>query len=259
MSRSARLFHPGRFRSAWLFHPGWLLGLPARLFNDRPLLHRLARFLSSRRLLGRPSLFLDRWSDPLIWPRLGLSWWLDRGWLLTCHRPVHGRSWSLGAVRLAIRSGRDGCVRSVRYARPLEKPGARRCCHRWLAMILLGEKRTILARCLDVLPLHGRRLYVALPGDRLLLRRGPGKGASVAAVEAYIVGSVIHHHRLVIDVGNVHVFDVVDRAVVEEVAVIPAAARIAFAGVTETVVYSAVESDFAPPITGMEEVSSQPQ
>jgi hypothetical protein len=127
-------------------------------------------------------------------------------------------------------------------------------------MILLGEKRTILARCLDVLPLHGRRLYVALPGDRLLLRRGPGKGASVAAVEAHIVGSVVHYHRLIIDIGNVHVFDVVDRAIVEEiveeVAVIPAAARIAFASVTETVVYSAVESDFAPPITGMEEVSS---
>src|ERR1700728_4771312 len=74
LNRPARLFNPGRFRSAWLFHPGWLLGLPAWLFNDRPLLHRLARFLSSRRLLGRPSLFLDRWSDPLIWSRLGLSW-----------------------------------------------------------------------------------------------------------------------------------------------------------------------------------------
>jgi hypothetical protein len=122
-------------------------------------------------------------------------------------------------------------------------------------VILPGEEPAILARCLDVLPLHRRRLYVTLSGDRLLLWRGPRRGTPVAAVEADIVDSVIHHHRLIIDVGNVHVFDVVDRAVVEEVAVIPAAAQIAFTGVTETVIDSAVESDFASPVTGMEEIS----
>src|ERR1700733_14364584 len=108
LSRSARLFHPGRFRSAWLFHPGWLLGRPARLFG-------------SRRLLDGPSLFFN-WGYPLIWPRLGLPWWLDWSWFLTGHRFVHRRSRPLRAVRLAIGSGSAGCTRSMRYAGALENP-----------------------------------------------------------------------------------------------------------------------------------------
>jgi hypothetical protein len=34
---------------------------------------------------------------------------------------------------------------------------------------LARRERAIVARCLDVLPLHQRRLYVTLSGDRLLL------------------------------------------------------------------------------------------
>ena len=227
LSRSAGLFHPGRFRSARLFHPG--------------------RLLRSRWLLDGPSLFFSCWSRSLIWPRLGFSWRLGGSWLLTRHRPVHSRARPLGAIRRRLAgSGGDGSMRSVRYACPLENSGARGCCHRGLAMVLLGEERAILARCLYVLSLHRRRLYVTLSGDRLLLWRRPRRGAPVAAIETDIVASVIHHHRLIIDVGNVHVFNVVDRAVVKEVAVIPAAAPIAFTGVTETVVNSAVNPTSRP-------------
>ena len=112
----------------------------------------------------------------------------------------------------------------MRHACALENPGARSCCDCGLAVVLLGEERAILARCLYVLPLYRRRFDVTLSGDRLLLRRGPRGDAPIAAIEAHIVDSVIHHHRLIIDVGNANVFDVVDRAVVEKVAVVPAPA-----------------------------------
>jgi hypothetical protein len=135
--RGRSLGHPRRRRShlvrsrrllnwpSLLLNPRQLLRRPARFFNDRPLLRWSMRLFGSRRLLGGPPRFFDRWSPSLIWPWLTLSWRLGGNWFLTRHRPVHSRSRPLGAVRLAIGRGGNGGVRSVRYARPLENPGAR--------------------------------------------------------------------------------------------------------------------------------------
>ena len=122
------------------------------------------------------------WSRSLIWPRLGFSWRLGGSWFLTRHRPVHSRARPLGGIQqqLAMGLGRRS-MRSVRYACPLEDPGARGCCHRGSPWFCLEKSARCLARCLYVLSLHRRRLYVTLSGDRLLLWRRPRHSAPVAA------------------------------------------------------------------------------
>jgi hypothetical protein len=79
-----------------------------------------------------------------------------------------------------------------------------------------------------------------------------GLGADVDAAAAAVVGDavdggVVDDDCAVIDVGDTRDVDVVDRAVVVEVATLPIAAMIAAAGVAEAVVDTAVEADVRAP------------
>jgi hypothetical protein len=71
--------------------------------------------------------------------------------------------------------------------------------------------------------------------------------AAGAAIVTH-VGRVVDDDGLVIDVGDRHVRDVVDAAVVEEIAAPPIAALVAFASIAEAIRHSAVEADFRAPI-----------
>src|ERR1700740_1326256 len=84
------------------------------------------------------------------------------------------------------------------------------------------------------------------------LRGGPLVDAAIAAVVADAVFAAIDDRGVVdvVDFGDVHI---VHGAVVVKVVVIPAAAFVAVAKITETVVDAAVPADVRAPITFMEE------
>src|ERR1700678_4224573 len=89
-----------------------------------------------------------------------------------------------------------------------------------------------------------------------LLRCRPCGRAAIPAVEAGAIDRVVHGHRLVIDVGDPDIGDVVDGAVVEERAMIPMAAVIAIAGIAKAIVDAAIEAHFASPVSGVEGVAT---
>src|ERR1700722_13001368 len=155
-------------RHPLLFSGRLLLSWWALLLDPRRLLSRRALFLGSRRLgralffglralLGRSPLFLGRGRLPWRCAFFALG-----RFFLVCHwrgRPrglgsarvlagprrrfalfCHPRSGPLCARSLVAGFRREGCARSARHARALEYAGARRCRHRWLAVILLGEQ-----------------------------------------------------------------------------------------------------------------------
>ena len=75
-----------------------------------------------------------------------------------------------------------------------------------------------------MLTLHRRCLDVMLAGDRFLLRRRPQLNAASAAVEADAARVVVDDDGLFVNVGYSHIDEVIDGAIVEEHAMIPAAA-----------------------------------
>jgi hypothetical protein len=80
--------------------------------------------------------------------------------------------------------------------------------------------------------------------------------AATAVVGDAVDGGVVDDDRAVIDVGDARGVDVVDWAVVVEVAALPVAAVIAAAGVAESVVHAAVEADVRAPEAAVEEIAT---
>src|SRR5690348_4274313 len=80
---------------------------------------------------------------------------------------------------------------------------------------------------------------------------------SLAAIEADAVdGGVVHDDRLVVDVRDVDVADVVNGPVVIEVTVAPVTAFVALARVPEAVVDAAIEADRRAPVAAMPYVAA---
>jgi len=125
--------------------------------------------------------------------------------------------------------------------------------HLWVTIVHPRELTTVLTSELLVAELIGRGLEVLLVEGRSLLFRLNCTDTAVAAVEADAV-VVVHDDGLGVDVVNVDDVDVVHAAVVGEDTMIPTAALIADAAVTEAVVDAAVEADVRAPVTGVKDV-----
>src|SRR6516164_7867302 len=110
-----------------------------------------------------------------------------------------------------------------------------------MALIVVERQRRIFRRHLHVLRLLRSRRHVLLVGGGNLLRRLLRRRAAGTAIVAH-VGDVVDDDGLVVDVGDLHVRDVVDGAVVKERAAAPIAALVAFAGIAEAIGYAAVEA-----------------
>src|SRR6516165_9066995 len=116
-----------------------------------------------------------------------------------------------------------------------------------MALVVVERQRRVFRRHLHVLRLLRSRRHVLLVGGGNLLRRLLRRRAAGAAIVAH-VGRVVDDDGLVVDVGDRHVRDVVDGAVVEESAAAPITALVAFAGIAVAIRYAAVEADFRTPI-----------
>jgi hypothetical protein len=80
----------------------------------------------------------------------------------------------------------------------------------------------------------------------------------VDAASAAVVGDTIagvHDHGTVVDVGNAGDVNPVDGAVVIEVVAVPITAVIAVAGIAETIVNAAIETNMKTPVPAVEAVA----
>jgi hypothetical protein len=107
-----------------------------------------------------------------------------------------------------------------------------------------------------MLPLRGSELDVMVVFGRELALGCMSLDASGASVEAHTVHGHVVDDRLVIDVGNVNVAQVVNGAVVVEISAAPVAALETNSTVSESIVDSAVESDVRTPITAVPQIDS---
>src|SRR5579883_350151 len=147
-------------------------------------------------------------------------------------------------------AGRRHCARATEAARTLGRHDLR------LAIVGRCQEIAIGARGIQMLELSPGGLEVVLPQGGLLLRcrlRGDTAGA---AVEANAVDGAIAHYRLVVDVRDVHIPDVGDLAVIEEVPVVPIATFESGAEVAEAIVNTAIETDGRAPIARVEHVDA---
>jgi hypothetical protein len=83
---------------------------------------------------------------------------------------------------------------------------------------------------------------------RRFLRSRPCPDAAPTAVIANAVNVIVIDDCLVVDVGHMHVRDVIHRPVIKEVVVIPIPALVTGTAVSEAVIHAAVEADVLPPI-----------
>src|SRR5580704_12280671 len=95
-----------------------------------------------------------------------------------------------------------------------------------------------------------------LVGRGLILSRRTRGDSTCATVIADAVHCRIVDHRGVISVVNVGNIHVVDRSVVLELSVVPAATLITFTAVTETIIDPAIETDLRTPIAFIESKSA---
>ena len=134
----------------------------------------------------------------------------------------------------------------------------RRVCGRrngGMALIVVERQRRIFRSHLHVLRLLRRRQHALLVDSGNLLRRRLRRRAAGAAIIAH-VGRVADGDRLVIDVGDRHVRDVVNGAVIEEIAAAPIAALVAGAGIAEAIRHAPIEADLWAPIAFVKSIDA---
>src|ERR1700722_10406861 len=124
-----------------------------------------------------------------------------------------------------------------------------------IPVVLRSKERGILARRLLVLDLKMRGSDMRLLGGGQFflcrLRRGSARPTIVADVVRRIVND-----GLIVDVGDVDVRDVVDRAIVEIRAVVPVPALEADARIAKAVAYAAVKAHVRAPISSIEDIGA---
>src|SRR5579871_564182 len=108
-----------------------------------------------------------------------------------------------------------------------------------------------------MLRLGGQRGGVRLVGIRFFLRRRMSLHTAGSAVVTDVVHrSVVHHDRLVVDIGHIGYADVSDTTVVVKPASAPFAPDKSHADVAKTVINASVEAHVRPPVAGMPRVES---
>src|SRR5215469_11269946 len=91
---------------------------------------------------------------------------------------------------------------------------------------------------------------------RLLRGARSGRYSARAAVVADAIVGIVVHHSDVVDVVNVSHVDIVHRAVVIELSVVPAPAFVAVTKVAPPVVDAAVEPNCRAPVASVEDISA---
>lgn len=105
---------------------------------------------------------------------------------------------------------------------------------------------------LDLCP-HGRGVLFMKRRD--FRRSGAYLQSALAAIEAYsIAAAVLINDRVVVDVMHFPDVDVVDRAVVIEVASAPVSAAIAKANIAKAIVHATIVADMQTPIAAEKSV-----
>jgi hypothetical protein len=221
---------------------------------------------------------LDSW---LTWTVFGLAWagglhsWLagtvDLSWasrldswfagtIFRLARPAGLHSWLARTVELA---GTVGLNRRLTWAGGLDGgardggDGPRGGDQSGTALVHVVELLTILRGLALVLILrgHGWDARAAVGCDLGGLRANVDAAATAVVGDAVDSG-VVDYDCTVIDVGDACDVDVVDRAVVVEVAALPVTAVIAAAGVAEAVVHTAVETNVLAPKAAVKEIAT---
>src|SRR5579875_856054 len=123
-----------------------------------------------------------------------------------------------------------------------------RCGHGRLAAIIRCIERGAHARRARVFDLSARGCEVMLFGYGYFLGARSQRRSARTAVVAHVVGRAIDDDGLIVDVGDVDVRYVVDRAIVEKSSAVPIAAFITVTDIAEAVVDPAVEADVDAPI-----------
>ena len=118
-------------------------------------------------------------------------------------------------------------------------------------MVLRSPQLSVAPRGLNVLNLCGHRRNVSFAGSSFFLSRGSFVESTVAAVVTDASGVVVAFHPGVVNVVNLRDIHIVDVPVVKEVIVVPVAAFIAVAKVTEAVVDAAIETNHRTPVAFM--------
>src|ERR1035441_728177 len=107
-----------------------------------------------------------------------------------------------------------------------------------------------------MLGLRSDGLNMILPGRRLLLGAGTHRDAASATVVTYAAIVVAGVDPGVVDIAKISAVQVVVRAVIEKVTVVPTAAAVSIAEVTEAVVDAAIEPDGSTPVTFIVEIAA---
>jgi hypothetical protein len=111
-----------------------------------------------------------------------------------------------------------------------------------LAMIEARVLLAVLHGLGAVRNLSRQRAQVPLAHGIKFALRWTHRQAAAAAVVADAVVGTVHDDGPVVDVGDVNIRDVVDRAVVHEAVIVPVAAVIAGAGVSVAIGHAAIEA-----------------
>src|SRR5215468_2025682 len=130
---------------------------------------------------------------------------------------------------------------------------------RRLAVVVLGVLLRVAAGLsLMLLLLLGHRRVLLVGCGALLLRRLRRRSAGAAVEADFGHVDVVVDHGLVVDVCDVDASEIVHRAIVDEHAAPPKAARIAHAGIAKSVIDATVEADVWSPITRVPKIDAIP-
>ncbi|KRQ09678.1 hypothetical protein AOQ73_09340 [Bradyrhizobium pachyrhizi] len=140
---------------------------------------------------------------------------------------------------------------------PLQDRWAWRSHHGRCASVCSVKQTGVVARDLDVFALQRRGCEMLFLGDGSVRSGRTSLDAASSAIVADVVHRLIDDDGFLIDVSNRHTPHVVDRAVVEELATIPAATFVANARIAEAIVDAAIKADALTPIARVENVGSR--
>src|SRR5271165_1414947 len=150
------------------------------------------------------------------------------------------------------RTIRSACLFGSNNATASERSGLVSGRNRRLALVHGSSQLWIGTGGLQVFSLCRHRCNMLLTGSRFLLRSRTRRGPTCASVVTDTVHRCIVDNRGVVNIVNVGDIDIVHRAVVIELAVVPAATLVTSAKVAKTVIDSTIEPDCWPPIARVE-------
>ena len=125
----------------------------------------------------------------------------------------------------------------------------------WPSMVLRNKRSAIDTGLMLHLDLRRHRSSMRLPDGRNFRRARAQLDAAIPAIEADPV-VVVYNHIAVVDVVHHRDVDIVDTAVIEEVAGVPVATLIARPHIAEAIVHAAVEADVRAPVAVEEAVAA---